>query len=195
MNMKNVLRGSKILTAGAAALLLTGLVGAPPEPSVRAAKGAQDVVVTNTDANAVPITIAGMTTAVPLFVRDADHPAGNPWSPQFGCQINSGEVECSSETQGFPSDDKMWVIETVSARVVVPVGQKVGDLTLSANGSYQIPLSFQGTIGAFDYYAALTPVRIYMYTGFGSPRVTAFRGVNPGRVLVNGILSGHLVDR
>jgi len=153
----------------------------------------KDVIVTNPPANPVPVTNGGTTSPTPLVIQDVDHPARHSFSAQFACDILDGQAECRAQVAGTPPTDKIWVIETVSARVVTPGGQTVGDFTLSANGNYQIPLSFQGTIGAFDYYAALLPVRIYVSTRFDLPTVTAFRGVGSGRVIVTGILSGHLV--
>jgi hypothetical protein len=166
--------------AGTALALLIAL-----PPSVFAQTYSSPVRITNSPAQFVP-------------TRDTDHPARSPFRKNFQITIQGNDRggDILNVPQGF-----RLVIETFSASVDVPIGEKVKlsfTSTVTSNGSpvtstTYVPAFLQGTFAGSDTFFADQPMRVYVDpTGF-TLSVSVFKTTSNGSAFADITISGYLV--
>ena len=194
--------------AAAAGLLILAIAGALMDTHKVAAQAPTLVTVTNTP---LPVTgslhITGSSHAplpvrvthvdTPVDVRDVENPAR-----QIFEKIISGPIPISGTsltTTIFTAPlGKRLVIEYVSARILMPLGQKVSfQVQLSVGPSIplvNVPAISQGTFFAEDLFIASQQVRIYVDPGVGVSLVTSRSTTSGGWNNTDWSVVGHLVD-
>lgn len=184
--------GFGILTA-----VLSFVTSGPAGAQNPHAPGGPAVTVANTP---LPVTgSVGVTNSAssPVLVRDVDNPGRHPFQAVNGCHMSSGIDDICAFTFSVPSTN-LLVIETVSARVELPIGQKaVVRITTTQGGvgvDHFLTVDPQGTFGTSDRLGVTHSVRLYADPGT-TVRVRAARPSSTGGDAdVTGAISGYLVD-
>ena len=205
--------GRVLLPALGGAVLMAVLSSVPARPVD--AQHIAPVTVTNvplptTVTNTPAVTISGTPAvsvangvATPLFVKNVDDPARQPFARD--CVVETfdaaGRGSCSFE--GVPAG-KRWVIETMSSDLTIDPGVKPVHINLQlcsagfATDNY-FPAVFQGNSAFFfgDHFTVNQPVRLYS-DNIGGCHGSTFVNVLVSNVTPSGfaefILSGYLVD-
>ncbi|MGH9788793.1 MAG: hypothetical protein ACRD4U_08855 [Candidatus Acidiferrales bacterium] len=172
---------------------------------VSGAVQAQQSGVWMVDINGTPtVALAGGSSILvdnnamnPVFVRDRDNPALQPFQADISTTIEDGQFATANVTIANVPPSKRLVIEHVSFKGVLPVGQKFTGVMVDLSGPGKIHFLVaapQGSVGSFDVFAASQPLRMYADPGT-TVAVSAFRtdaAGSSGSLDFN--LSGYLVD-
>ncbi len=147
--------------------------------------------------SSLPVSFTS-TPSSPLYIRDVDSPAHNPFAQYLNCAIDPGQQTCSA--QFTVPTGKALVIETISAGFGVPQGEsgwvQVNFLTNGADMTVILPGTSVGPPSRpANLYAVTQPVRLYVDPG--SPVIAHFYvsavPANLGPVLLMWV-SGHFVS-
>jgi hypothetical protein len=177
-----ILKNRLIAAAGVSALVLVIAIVAPRRGE---AQFASPVRVTNSLAQWVPN-------------RDTDHPARNPFRKNFQLTIQNNDR--AGDIRNVPLGFRL-VVETFSANVQVPVGEKVQlefTSTVTSNGTAvasdtAVPAFFQGTFGGVDFFFANQPMRIYVDPTGNTLSVSVRKTTANGTGFADITISGYLV--
>ena len=187
-----------------------------PSRPVSGALGPDRVIVTNTPlpvsgtvnigsmpnvniGNTPNVTISGNTSASPLFVRDVDNPARQPFQIGFPFTMNPATIQVF---QSFTVPvGKRLVIEYVSmGSGSVPVGQHLFIILLTTVGGvgafHYVAVTPQGSLpppNAADTFVASQPMRVYADPGT-TVNIQMQRESGVGACEPNLTVSGYLVD-
>jgi hypothetical protein len=107
---------------------------------------------------------------VSVPVRDVDNPARLNLEQDFSCIAPAGQDECAVPEFIVPTD-KILVIETVSARAILPAGQQpVVNLSISQPAAarahqYSLPLTLVASNGGTNIFGSTQLVRVYARPG------------------------------
>lgn len=113
---------------------------------------------------------ANVAKPKPTLVRDVDNPAGHSLEEAFSCLVPDGQDTCSVVPFVVPAG-KVLVIETVSARAIVPAGQQpVVSLSTSqpaatATHQYSLPLTLVASHEGNNQFGTTQLVRVYVRAG------------------------------
>jgi hypothetical protein len=170
----------KIMLIGLGFGILAVVLSTIPLAPVSGAPGPAPVIVTNTplpvqgivnaaqsgtwgvnaaQSGAWNVGITGNTSANPLFVRDADNPAKQPFNSQCGVNLGNGLCDFAAVPAG-----KELVVEMFSVLVLMNIGDRPlqANLLGTANGTGYVlnyPLSFNGTqTGVADIWVVQQPL-------------------------------------
>lgn len=131
----------------------------------------------------------------PLLVRDVDNPGRHRFQVGTTCTAFAGSFACIASF-AVPAN-KLLVIETVSADVAVPAGEKVQVVWTIVQGSsmvaYPSPVQLNGTFFTRDSFSAMFAVRLYADPGT-TVNVTLGRNDSTGNGDLGAFISGYLVD-
>lgn len=118
--------------------------------------------------SSLPVSVS-TTPGSPLYIRDVDSPAHNPFAQYLSCAIDPGQETCTA--QFTVPTGKALVIETISAIFGVPQGElgwvQLNFLTKGGDMTVALPGTLIGTLGPFTSYAVTQPVRLYVDPGSG----------------------------
>ena len=180
-----------------------GYSAAEPKP--------QPVQVVNTVSQPVPTTVQGTPTmnlgigntvgisgpvnvgndaTSPLPVRDVDNPARFAFHSNRSNTMSAGEDELLLDFFPVVPAGKRLVIEYVSVRASLPVGQRI--VSASVVGNF-FPVTFQGSNGISDTSVGGQLVRAYADAG-GTPTVFLIRSSSIGTGVAIASISGYLID-
>ena len=156
------------------------------------------VLVTGLVALALILNMVGnrQVSAAPKATQviDLDNPGRHPFQASAACTMNPGDLFCYNNFT-VPAN-QLLVIETMSAFITVPPGQKAyADLNVTQqNGvGFFMPSTFVGNDGTNDRYATMQSLRAYAFPG---TTVTAIgsRFSTDGNGSAITTISGYLVD-
>ena len=168
------------------------------EPIAFAATPFTNVIVGNTDANPVPVRVQGTSS-----VQVADE--RTPFERRFDFVLEDGDF--SDAAPGFTvPDGQRLVVEFISARVTLPLGQTPSIFVNSLGGAtgYALPLDRQGvrdtSVGTFNEFGVATPALEFEESGGfydvlleRQPDGSAGGNVN-GRGTGSVYISGYLIN-
>lgn len=216
----NKIRSYIVVTLAIAILGLSFLLSAPR--ASEAAPSDKDVVVVNTPADPVPVSVQGTVQSAqngawnvgltgtptvqvgnaanaPVLVRDVDNPARHPYTSQVFLSWTPGNNVASADFSAVPAGKRL-VLEYVAAEGSIPQGQQFFMLIQSpaVNGFvYPLVVTKQASFafGPTDIYTTSQPVRIYIEPGT-TFRALANRNDTTGGAGTDIIVSvtGYLVD-
>jgi hypothetical protein len=141
-----------------------------------------------------PVTEGKARVVAPGALRVAEYndPARRPFTDFQDVNLSVGQSSGSATFADVPAGFRL-VIDTISARAVVPDGQRATVDYVEVNGiAFFIPLSFAGSGGTLDTFQALVPVRIFVDPG-EHVGVYWARNSGSGTAFVTVCVSGHLV--
>lgn len=131
----------------------------------------------------------------PLLTLDVENPARQPFEQGIECNLDPGQGSCDQDV-AVPSD-KVLVVETITARTFVPIGQRAVVLVSneSTGVAHYLSLQLQGAFvsGQADALRGVHPIRVYVASG-GILRFIISRSDNTGSGIFQASVSGHLVD-
>ena len=208
-----------VMTLGLGLLAaLTGLVGPQPQRTNAAVAAAVAVVNTpnvnvantptvnaqqsgawNVGINGTPTVNLNNSPTMPLFNRDVENPARQPFQMLCGVTIgNTGFNNFGNCTLTTVPNGKELVIQTVSGLANFPTGVKPSLIQVNTDvggnhGDYAFLASFSGTDFGRDQYEFIQPVNFYAganTTVTGSMNITPH--ANDGFMFLT--ISGYLVD-
>ncbi len=135
----------------------------------------------------------------PTLVRDAENPARQAFQARLECEDNDGIDQSQCVDSVSVPGGKRLVIETVSASVRMPAGEKpalvLGTTVDGVEEPHFLTLAFGGADGTDDAYYATHRVQVYADQGVVLGRLfnVDSSSTDPLR-LVGLTISGHLVD-
>lgn len=152
----------------------------------------QEVFVTNTDSDPVPVEVTNATNTVEIVHREA-----------FQRSIHNipgqADVDFVRFNVSVP-DGKRLVIESASVHVTVPSGQSV-TARISANGPPGNPvgtqhfvLSRQGSFGGNDVFTGNHSMLLWAGPGDNNVGITVKRSSSTGFLVVEAAIVGYLED-
>jgi hypothetical protein len=121
-----------------------------------------------------------------LAVDDLGHLfVGKNNSPALVLELDAGKL-CAAPGKGM-------VVEMISVRATVPVGQRVyadaGGNGPGGVGTAYLPLSFQGTFNGLDVYVTTQPLTLYVSSSGGS--IGVHRNSTSGNMIAEISVIGH----
>jgi hypothetical protein len=172
-----MIRHKCLLLIGSALMVFVGSASAQVYSS--------PVRITNTPAQWVP-------------TRDTDHPARSPFRKSFQLTIQGNNS--AGDTLTVPLGFRL-VIETITASVDVPVGEKVKlffTSTVTSNGTpiastTYVPAFFQGSFGGSDTFYANQPMRVYVDPSGNTLSLDVVKTTANGTGFADVTISGYLV--
>jgi hypothetical protein len=139
----------------------------------------------------------------PVFVRDVDNPARQPFKDTLNFVFDNGESGSYAYSQLVVPVGKRLVIEYISANAFLLKGQKISTpLLISAVESdeksrvhlaFHLPMQYQGLFSYQDYFVTSELVKVYVDQGL-ILKVDAIRDNNSGTGGGTVTIFGYLVD-
>lgn len=173
-----------------------------------AAPPTANVKVVNTASEPVPIAgtvnLANPGTS-PLPVRDVDHPARNPFQKQIDAHITPLSYWTQESVPITIPPGKRFVMEHVSAKAIVPIGQKLHmtvvtrfNDALTSQALIAVPQGTTASLGNKDVFTASQLLKAYAGGNNAVPDeaivVYAERDGEFGDALISFSLSGYFID-
>jgi hypothetical protein len=164
-----------------------------PVPTV--AQGTTNVAGTVAVSNMPPVSVAN-TPATPVYVRDVDNPALQPFTTELVWQVPEGSRGTAATPITIPNG-KTLVVEDVNLFAGLPNGQ-TGFLTCFVPGNpentlYAFALTDAGTLGGLEGFVGGRAVRIYVQAG-ALFYCALNRSADAGIANAQLTLSGHYVN-
>ena len=142
-----------------------------------------------------PASAQNPNAPIPVQVRDVDNPGRNRFQAGNACHMSSGTDICTL-TFSVPVNN-LLAIEMVSARVEVPVGQKMVVRINTTQGGTTVDhflnVEPQGNFVTSDRLGVTHSVRLYADPGT-TVGVRAARNSSTADADVTAAISGYLVD-
>jgi hypothetical protein len=144
-----------------------------------------------------PVKITNVP-AQPVPNRDTDQPARSPFRKNW--QLSIQGTDRAGDVLTVPQGFRL-VIETFTAKVQVPVGERVlieFTSTVTSNGTplvstTYIPVLPQGTFSGADIFVANQPMKIYVDPTGNTLSLLVFKTTSNGSAFADVSISGYLV--
>ena len=133
-------------------------------------------------------------------IEDVNRPGGEPYHASYQVALTGNSSGVSGPAPEVIPADKRLVVEFVSARVTVPLGQQgfvaLNDGIAGAGYVYSIPVTAEEATPQFQTFVGNQLVRLYVDgNGFNGPTVQCRRNSTAGTTYCDVSISGYLIDK
>ena len=186
--MSPIAQSARVAACALAAAVLPALAAAQPVGVER--RSAVDVRVTNTPLPVTGRLSIGNTAANPLYIRDVDGPARQPFSFFGNCESTSSNI-CQIRVPAIPAGKRL-VLQHVNGAVQVFGTTRILNYNVFVgNGALAMPATVVSADGSTSNYAINEPVLAYLEPG---AELIVQPSASDTRLIATTRLSGYFVD-